>query len=58
MLFPGRIYIAGGPWYLGDYRNIFLPNIVENQKKSYHLSVEPLGLCHRVNQALAIALRS
>ena len=32
MLFPGRIYIAWGPWHLGDFCNIFLPNISEDQK--------------------------
>ena len=34
MLFPGRIYIARGPWHLGDFCNIFQPNINEDQKKS------------------------
>ena len=32
MLFPGRIYIAQGPWHLGDFCNIFLTNINEDQK--------------------------
>ena len=32
MLFPGRIYIARSPWHLGDFCNIFLPNISEDQK--------------------------
>ena len=32
MLFPGRIYIARGPWYSADFCNIFLPNISEDQK--------------------------
>ena len=32
MLFPGRIYIARCLWHLGDFRNIFLPNISEDQK--------------------------
>ena len=32
MLFPGRIYIAPGPWRLEDFCNIFLPNISEDQK--------------------------
>ena len=32
MLFPGRIYIALCLWLLGDFRNIFLPNISEDQK--------------------------
>ena len=34
MLFPGRIYIARGPWHLGDFCNVFLPNISEDQKKN------------------------
>ena len=34
MIFPGRIYIVRGPWYFGNYRNIFLKNIGEDQKKS------------------------
>ena len=41
VLFPGRIYIARGPWHLGDFCNIFLPNICEDQKKSYYLSAGP-----------------
>ena len=32
MLFPGRIDIARSPWHLGDFCNIFLPNISEDQK--------------------------
>ena len=40
-LLPGRIYIALGPWHLRDFRNIFLPNIGENQKKSYDFSSGP-----------------
>ena len=32
MLFPGRIYIARGSWYFGDFRYLFLPNIGEDQK--------------------------
>ena len=38
MLLPGRIYTALGPWHLGDFRNIFLPKIGEDQKKSYDFS--------------------
>ena len=34
---PGRIYIERGPWHFIDFRYIFLPNIVEDQKKSHHL---------------------
>ena len=43
MLLPGRIYIAQGSWQFGDFRNIFLPNIGEDQKKSYDLSAGPLA---------------
>ena len=28
-----------GPWHFGDIRNIFLPNIGEDQKKSCDISV-------------------
>ena len=41
MLFPGRIYIARGPWHLGDFCNIFLANISEDQIKSYYLRAGP-----------------
>ena len=41
ILFLGRIYIARGPWHLGDFCNIFLPNESEDQKKSYYLSAGP-----------------
>ena len=41
MLLPGRIYIAPGPWHFGDFCNIFLPSIGEDQKKSYNLSAGP-----------------
>ena len=43
MLLPGRIYIALGPWHFGDFCNIFLPNIEEDQRKSYDLSAGPLA---------------
>ena len=43
MLFPGRIYFALGPLQFGDFRNIFLPNIGEDQRKSYDLSAGPLA---------------
>ena len=43
MLLPGRISIALGSWHFGDFRNIFLPNIDENQKKSYDFSLGPLA---------------
>ena len=32
MLLPDRIYIAPGPRHFGDFWNIFLPNIGEDQK--------------------------
>ena len=38
MLLPGRIYFVLGPWHFGDFRKIFLPNIGEDQKKSYDFS--------------------
>ena len=51
--FWGRIYIARSLWHFRDYRNTFLPNIGEDQKKSYHLSAgRLLALCHKVNLAL------
>ena len=43
MLFPGRINIAWGPWYFGDYRNIFLPNVGEDHKKVLPSDAGPLG---------------
>ena len=44
MLLQGRIYIALGPWHLGDFRNVFVPtNIVEDQKKSYDFRSGPLA---------------
>ena len=51
-----NLYCAGPlvPW---DYRKIFLPNIGEDQKRTYHLSVGLLILCLMVNPVLVIALR-
>ena len=43
MLLRGRIYIALGPWHFGDIRNIFLPNIGEDQKKAYDFNSGPLA---------------
>ena len=58
MLLPGLDLYCGGPWYLGDFRNIFLTNIGEDQKMSHHLSAGPLAQCHiMINLALVIALR-
>ena len=38
MLLSGRIYLALGPWHFRDFRNIFLPSIGEDQKKSLAIS--------------------
>ena len=43
MLLPGRIYFALDPWHFGDFRNIFLPNVGKDHKKSYDLSAGPLA---------------
>ena len=43
MLLLDRIYIALGPWHFGDFCNIFLPSIGEDQKKSNDLSAGPLA---------------
>ena len=58
MVTPTNRAIVWGPWHFGDFRNIFQPNVGEDQKKSYHLSVGPLALCHMVSPALVIALRT
>ena len=52
--------MALSPWHFRDFRNIFLPNIGEDQKKSYDLSAWPLaGMRHiMVNPALVNVLRS
>ena len=34
MLLPIRISIALGRWHFGDFRNMFLPNVDEDHKKS------------------------
>ena len=46
------------PWQFGDFYDMFLPNIGNAKKKSFHLSTEPLALCLIVNPALVFALRS
>ena len=56
MLFPGPDLHCVGLLALCDFRNIFLPNTGEDQKKSY-LSAEPLALCHMLNLSLVITLR-
>ena len=38
-----QLGIALGSWHFGDFRNIFLPNIGEDLKKTYHLSAGPFG---------------
>ena len=58
MLFPGRIYIALGPWHFGDFRNIFLPDIGEDQIKVLPFERGAQALCHMVNSTLVIALCS
>ena len=40
-----------------DFRNIFLPDTGEDQKKSY-VSAGPLALSHVLNPSLVITLRS
>ena len=60
MLLPWPdLYMLRGPWHFKDFRNIFLPNIGEDQKKSHHFSAKPLlVLCYiMVNPAVVIALR-
>ena len=54
MLLPGRIYFALGPWHFGDFRIIFLPNIGEDQKKSYDFSSEPPAGTQARSQKLAM----
>ena len=58
MLFLGRIYIARGPWYLGNFGYIFPLNISEDQKKSLLSEREAVALCDMGNRALVIALHS
>ena len=43
MLFLGRINIALRPWHFGDFCNMFLSNIGEDQKKPYDFSVGALA---------------
>ena len=58
MLFPGWIYIARGPSYFGNFYNIFLPNMGEDQKKILLSQRVALALHDMVNPALVIPLRS
>ena len=43
MLLPGRIFIALGHWHFGYFRNISLPNVGEDHKKSYDFSAGTLA---------------
>ena len=54
MLLPGRIYFALGPWHFGDFCNISLPNIGQDQKKSYDFSPGPLAGTQARSQKFAI----
>ena len=54
MLLPGRIYFALGPWHFGNFRNIFLPNVGEDQKKSYDFSSEPTAGTQARSQKFAM----
>ena len=38
-----NLHRAEALWHFGDFRNIFLPNIGEDQKKSYDLSAGSLA---------------
>ena len=58
MLIPDQIYIARGLWHFGDFCNIFMPNIGEDQKEVLPSERGALALCHLVNRAMFIALRS
>ena len=54
---PDWIYFARGFWHLGNFCNIFLPNISEDQK--ILLSKRgSLALYHMANTALVVALHS
>ena len=54
MLLPGWTYFGLGPWHFGDFCNIFLPNIGEEQKKSYDFSSEPLAGTQTRSQKFAM----
>ena len=61
MLLPGRIYIALGPWHFGNFCNVFLPIVGEDQKKVLRFQRGDLwlALSHiMVNPALINALLS
>ena len=58
MLLPGPDLHRVGPLALWNFRNIFLPNTGEDQKKSYRLRAGLLALFRISNTSLVIALRS
>ena len=55
---PGPDLHCAGPWHFMDFRDIFLPNIDEDQRKDFPSERKALALCRMVNLALVIALRS
>ena len=57
MLLPGLDLHRVGPLALWGFRNIFLPNTSEDQKKSY-LSAGPLALCHVPGYCITFIKRS
>ena len=50
----GPVFFALGPWHFGDFRNIFLPNIDEDQKKFYNFSSGPLAGTQARSQKFAM----
>ena len=46
----------GGGWYFGDYRNVFLPNMGEDQKKDLQSERGAPGIVPLVNPVLVVAL--
>ena len=55
MLLPGPNLNCAGPLALGEFRNMFVPNIGEDQK-SQHQSARPLALRHIVYPSLVITI--
>ena len=54
MVLPGRIYFVLGPWQFGDFCKNFLPNIGEDQKKSYDFSSGSLAGTQARSQKFAM----
>ena len=50
----GPDLLRAGPRHFGDFRNIFLPNIGEDQKKSYDFSSEPTAGTQARSQKFAM----